>query len=81
AQERVERADEIGELTTRFNAMSLKLRSAADQVQLSSDDLRASEARYRSLFENATEGIFQADASGRVLSINRALAQMLGLGA
>ncbi|WP_163899266.1 PAS domain S-box protein, partial [Proteus mirabilis] len=40
-----------------------------------------SEARYRSLFENATEGIFQADASGRVLSINRALAQMLGLGA
>ena len=80
AQETVERADEIGELTMRFNAMSLKLRSAADQVQLSSDGLRASEARYRSLFENATEGIFQADAHGRVLSMNRALTQMLGLG-
>jgi len=81
AQERVERADEIGELTTRFNAMSLKLRSASDQVQLSSQGLRASEARYRSLFENATEGIFQADADGRVLSMNRAFTQMLGLGA
>ena len=81
AQARVERADEIGELTARFNAMSLKLRSAADQVQLSSEGLRASEARYRSLFENATEGIFQADAQARVLSMNRAFTQMLGLGA
>ena len=81
AQETVERADEIGELTARFNAMSLKLRSAADQVQLSSQGLRASEARYRSLFENATEGIFQADADARVLSVNRAFTQMLGLGA
>jgi PAS domain S-box-containing protein len=80
AQEKVERLDEIGELTTRFNAMSLKLRSAADQVQLSSQGLRASEARYRSLFENATEGIFQADADGRVLGMNRAFTQMLGLG-
>jgi len=80
AQEKVERTDEIGELTTRFNAMSLKLRSAADQVQLSSDGLRASEARYRSLFENATEGIFQADADARVLGMNRAFTQMLGLG-
>ncbi|MFG6433489.1 ATP-binding protein [Roseateles sp. LYH14W] len=80
AQETVERDDEIGELTMRFNAMSLKLRSAADQVQLTAQGLRASEARYRSLFENATEGIFQADAHGRVLSMNQALTQMLGLG-
>ena len=80
AQEKVERADELGELTMRFNAMSLKLRSAADQVQLSSEGLRASEARYRGLFENATEGIFQTDADGRVLNMNRAFTQMLGLG-
>jgi PAS domain S-box-containing protein len=80
AQELVERTDEIGELTMRFNAMSLKLRSAADQVQLTAQGLRASEARYRSLFENATEGIFQADADARVLSMNRAFTQMLGLG-
>ncbi len=79
AQMAVERRDELGELTSRFNAMSLKLRAAADQVQQSSDGLRQSEQRYRSLFENATEGIFQADHQGRVLRMNRAFVQMLGL--
>jgi len=67
----VERLDEIGALTQQFNAMS-------EQLKLSSDGLLRSEERYRSLFENATEGIFQADAQGRLLSLNRALAQMLG---
>ncbi|PZP33789.1 MAG: hypothetical protein DI603_06770 [Roseateles depolymerans] len=79
AQMPVERRDEIGELTGRFNAMSLKLRAAADQVQQSSDGLRQSEQRYRSLFENATEGIFQTDHHGRVLRMNRAFTQLLGL--
>ncbi|MET0519069.1 MAG: ATP-binding protein [Burkholderiaceae bacterium] len=68
---RVERADEIGALTHQFNQMS-------EQLKTSSGELRRSEERYRSLFENATEGIFQADARGRLLDLNRALAQMLG---
>lgn len=72
AQARIAYRDEIGELTERFNAMSLRLRDA-------DTDLRASEARYRSLFENATEGIFQTDAEGRVLSANGALLGLLGL--
>lgn len=80
AQGTVERADEIGELTRQFNDMSRALRGAADQVEQSSQTLRASEARYRSLFENASQGIFQADAEGRVLRLNRALTRMLGLG-
>ncbi|HEY1090073.1 MAG TPA: HAMP domain-containing protein, partial [Burkholderiaceae bacterium] len=42
----IERKDEIGVLTSRFNAMSRQLQRSA-QVQ------RDSEARYRSLFENA----------------------------
>lgn len=65
------RADEIGALVRQFNSMS-------SQLQASSDGLRRSEQRYRSLFENATEGIFQADAKGRLLGLNRALAQLLG---
>jgi PAS domain S-box-containing protein len=48
------------------------------QLQQSSEGLRASEARYRSLFENATEGIFQTDGRGRLLGLNKAMAQMLG---
>jgi len=71
AQLPVERADEIGVLTAQLNAMSL-------QLQQSSLGLRASEERYRSLFENASEGIFQADSHGRLLSLNRALSSMLG---
>ncbi len=69
----VERSDEIGALTEQFNRMSQRLRE-------SSEGLRRSEERYRSLFENATEGIFQADGRGRLLGLNRALAQMLGYG-
>jgi PAS domain S-box-containing protein len=65
------REDELGALTQQFNLMSEQLRG-------SSEGLRSSEERYRSLFENATEGIFQADGRGRLLSLNRALAQMLG---
>ncbi len=40
--------------------------------------LRESEARYRSIFENATIGIFQTTADGRILAANPALAHMLG---
>ncbi|UXH78043.1 ATP-binding protein [Roseateles amylovorans] len=67
-----EHADEIGDLTDQLNAMSAKLRDFAE-------GLRSSEQRYRSLFENAAEGIFQANGHGRLLRVNKALAQMLGL--
>lgn len=40
--------------------------------------LRAAEAKYRSIFENATEGIFQSTPEGRYLSANPAQARMLG---
>jgi PAS domain S-box-containing protein len=39
--------------------------------------LRA-EAQYRSLFENAPDGIFQTDAEGRYLQVNLALARIYG---
>jgi len=40
--------------------------------------LRSSEARYRGLFENVIEGVYHADASGRLESVNPALVSMLG---
>jgi len=39
---------------------------------------RLAEARYRSLFENAAEGIFQRTPDGRYLNANPSLAHMLG---
>ena len=35
--------------------------------------LRQTEEKYRKIFENATEGIFQLDLNGRILSANPAL--------
>ncbi len=42
------------------------------------DALRNAEARYRSIFENATEGIFRTTPEGRILIANPALARMFG---
>lgn len=40
--------------------------------------LREAEARYRSIFENAVEGIFQTTPEGRYLNVNPALARIYG---
>jgi len=40
--------------------------------------LRRAEQKYRSIFENATEGIFQTTAEGKYVSANPALARMYG---
>jgi PAS domain S-box-containing protein len=42
------------------------------------DALRESEARYRNIFENATEGIFQSIPEGRYLNVNPAFARLMG---
>ncbi|MBE9128247.1 MULTISPECIES: PAS domain S-box protein [unclassified Coleofasciculus] len=42
------------------------------------DKLDESEQKYRSIFENALEGIFQSNSDGSYLNANRALAQIYG---
>ena len=42
------------------------------------ETLRAAEANYRSLFENASEGIFQSTPAGQLLAVNPALARIFG---
>jgi PAS domain S-box-containing protein len=44
------------------------------------DALRQSEEKYRNIFENASEGIFQTAPDGQLLSANPALARMSGYG-
>src|SRR5918994_4318111 len=41
---------------------------------------RQAEEKYRSIFENAVEGIFQTTVDGRFLTANPAMARMLGYG-
>ena len=40
--------------------------------------LRQSEEKYRSIFENSVEGIFQTSPEGQYISVNPALARMIG---
>ncbi len=40
--------------------------------------LRESEAKYRTLFETVSEGIYQTSPNGELLGANRALVEMLG---
>jgi len=49
--------------------------SAPKEAELA---LRRAEADYRSIFEQAAEGIYRASPEGRLLRANRALARMLG---
>jgi PAS domain S-box-containing protein/putative nucleotidyltransferase with HDIG domain len=42
--------------------------------------LRESEEHYRDLFDGALEGMYQISVEGKVLSANRAMAEMLGYG-
>jgi two-component system cell cycle sensor histidine kinase/response regulator CckA len=41
-------------------------------------DLRNAEEKYRSIFDNAMEGIYQSTPDGRLISVNPALARMFG---
>jgi two-component system, cell cycle sensor histidine kinase and response regulator CckA len=62
-----------GKLTGSFGMYEdITERRRAEQAQ------REAEERFRSLFENATEGIFQTTTDGRYLSVNPALARMCG---
>lgn len=68
---KVRTADEVGVLAQAFNIMT-------DNLKATMAGLRESEAKYRSIFENTLEGIFQTSLEGRVLNANPALARMLG---
>ncbi|HYN37681.1 MAG TPA: PAS domain S-box protein, partial [Rhodospirillales bacterium] len=54
------------------------LEAEVHERRLAEDALRTAEAQFRSIFENAAEGIFQSTPAGRWLAVNPALAQMLG---
>lgn len=56
--------------------MRLSMTSAA--LRASERHHRQAEAKYRGIFENAIEGIFQTTPDGRYLSANPALARILG---
>jgi PAS domain S-box-containing protein len=52
--------------------------TAHKQLEQANTKLKIAESKYRSIFENAVEGIFQSTPDGRYITANPALAQILG---
>jgi len=65
--------DEVGVLTDAFNQMLA-------QIQSQDSALRKAEEKYRLIFEDAIEGMFQTTPDGKYLSVNPAMARMYGYG-
>lgn len=53
-------------------------REHSEQQAKSIKAIKTAEKKYRSLFENAIEGIFQMDIEGRLINVNKAFANILG---
>jgi adenylate cyclase len=68
---RVEHQLKLRTLQKRLEAQNMRL-----QAEIS--DRKQAEERYRGLFENATEGMFQTTPAGKYLNANAALAMLYG---
>ena len=65
-------------INRRLARSTRELRAAMVRADESLATARAAEAKYRSIFENAGEGIFQTAPDGRYLAANSALARLFG---
>jgi PAS domain S-box-containing protein len=73
------RGDELGQLTRTFDQMAQALEQRELERQSASNAMKASEMRYRRLFESAQDGILILDAeSGQIDDVNPFLTNMLG---
>ncbi len=63
---------------TEFRSTLAATAMMAERISSQMNALREAEKKYRSIFENAVEGIFQSTPEGKFLSANSSLARMLG---
>jgi len=68
---RLDTKDELSVVVDSFNRIAVALVEAIAAA-------RSSEIKYRSIFENAIEGIFQTSTDGKYISVNPSLVQMYG---
>ncbi len=55
-----------------------ELQTEIRERRTAEEALRASEKKYRSIFENATEGIFQSSPDGQLVTANPAMVRIMG---
>lgn len=65
-------------LSRELSVLATTLNQMAHSLRQEQDNLRQMAAKYRNIFENATDGIFQTTPDGRLLTANTAMVDMLG---
>src|SRR4051812_48457833 len=70
--------EDSSELIAEYARMITRLNDEVRAREEAVDALRKAELKYRDIFENAFEGIFQTTPNGGYLSANPALARMYG---
>jgi PAS domain S-box-containing protein len=63
---------------TEFRPLIDTLQGMGKEIQQQMAELEKAEKKYRSIFENAMEGIFQSTSEGKVINANPAFARILG---
>jgi two-component system, cell cycle sensor histidine kinase and response regulator CckA len=61
-----------------FRPLIDTLQGMGNEIQKQMAELEKAERKYRSIFENAMEGIFQSSLEGKVINANPAFARILG---
>jgi len=77
--------DEIGQLGHAFNRMAIDIAETHNALQAEVEErlkteqaLKSSEKRFRDIFEQAVEGIFQSTPKGELVSANPRMAEIFG---
>jgi diguanylate cyclase (GGDEF)-like protein/PAS domain S-box-containing protein len=65
--------DELDKISRMTGLAGIAIKRQRDE-----DQLRSSEARYRGLFENVVDGVYITSREGDIITVNPALAEMLG---
>jgi len=68
----------VRERTAALSRVNEQLVLEVTERKAAEEAVRAAELKYRSLFENAMEGIFQADLQGRIVDANPAMSRIFG---
>jgi len=70
--------DELHQANDSLNTLNLELKSEIEERKKIEDELRKAEEKYRKIFENAVEGIFQTKPDGTLVGVNPTMAKMFG---
>ncbi|QDT39346.1 ammonium transporter [Stratiformator vulcanicus] len=74
----VEPHTEVGQVATAYNRVLARVNEEIAAREEVSKALRRAEEKYRGIFENAVEGIYQTSPEGQILDANPAFAKILG---